>query len=589
MRMKQNLFREIIFVSLLGLLIFLGGDALFSQDEDSAKREILEQKLAKKKKKLPEIKIKEMVEAEKPKPILPSEKTPLQKIHVGRVTFISEKKINRIIKPYKNRALTGAEMQECADLITRAYNRHGYITSYAYVKPENLNKGVLEIDVVEGRVGKIKVVNNRYFKTDLLKKKFGLKEGDPFNVNILKQNLYRINKSRDRKVRLKPYQSKKRGVIDLVLSVKDKSPMHLILDMDTYGSHYVLYKRYRTAFVHNNLTGRDDFLQLKAQMTESNAHKLYDLDYRIPLSNDLLFQYYLLPFKAEDYYEEREETDMEKRARKSYFYFYKSLIDKPNSSFTAKVGFIYMDILWYAYNQLVKEDRFRIISMGFDYVGTDDHGTTVVSDTLEFGIPRMWGGSAAKDPNTSVLGAGGKFIKKELIIARRQKLFWDIDLLLKTHGQICSHTVTGVNAFSVGGFFGLIDMRGYPRAQYFGDNGISLSTGFSFPPYFFPRDMKVPFSKAKLYKALKLFVFHDWAYAYKKSPKTAAEKASMPWMESTITDDVPEDTLQSRGCGFTLTLPEGWMARLDLGWPLGGNLPMDGKHFHHWFRVTKTF
>ena len=63
----------------------------------------------------------------------------------------------------------------------------------------------------------------------------------------------------------------------------------------------------------------------------------------------------------------------------------------------------------------------------------------------------------------------------------------------------------------------------------------------------------------------------------------------MPWLADNLMDDEGKETLRSAGCGFTLNLPEGWSVRLDMGWPLTGKMPMDGKHYHQWLRVTKTF
>ncbi|RKY69267.1 MAG: hypothetical protein DRQ24_10925, partial [Candidatus Latescibacterota bacterium] len=447
-----------------------------AQDEDSDKREVLEKELAGKMRKPAVIRIKEKIEKLIPHPVLPAGEIFIREVRVVGSTLLPETEIDEITSSYQNVKIAGKKLQQCADRITSTYWHRGYLTSYAYINTQRLKENILEIQVVEGRVGKIKIKGNTYFTEDLLKRKFGVREGDFFDANIIKKNLYEINKHPDRKVRFSIETTEQQGIVNIVLTVKDRLPVHLTFDADNYGSHYIFYKRYRTVLNLNNLSGRDDSLQLKLQYAESNAHKLYDIDYRIPLNNDLLFQLYVLPYKMEDYGHERDDTDMEKRARKWYFYFYKDLIDRPNCQLTANIGFIYMDIFWYAYYRNVRSDRFRILTGGFDLVRKDKKGTTVLSQIWEVGIPRLWGGSTAKDPTVSVLGAGGEYKKFELIAARRQRLFWDVDFLIKTHLQLSSHTITGVNAFSVGGFFGIIDMRGYPRAQYYGDNGISVNT-----------------------------------------------------------------------------------------------------------------
>jgi len=516
---KQDMWKKV--VCIFFILVFLSGNYhnfILAQDEDSDKRETLEKMLRQELKKPAPLRIKEKITTVIPHPKLPLEIIYVRKFNITGASIVPESEIDKILVLFKNKKIPGTKLQECADKITKLYWEKGYITSYAYITKVNIKEGIVNIKVVEGKIGKIIVEGNKYYSSDLLKKRLGVESGEIFDVNILKQNLFVINKHPDRRVKLK-------------IELTDKE------------------------------------------------------------SNDLLFQLYLLPDKREDYYYEREPMNMHKRARKWYFYFYKDLINRPGCTLTANIGFIYMDIFWYAYGHNVRSDRFRIITGGADLLKKDEKSTTLISHIWEVGIPRMWGGAAGKDPNCSVLGAGGDYKKTELIVARRQKLFADIEYFVKTHLQLASHTLTGVNAFSIGGYFGIIDMRGYPRAQYFGDSGISINTGFSFPPFFISSDALVPFSKGtRWHDALRLFIFFDCAQAWKKSPKRAYEKASNPLLATNATDDEGRDTLRSAGFGFTFSIPKkGLSVRVDLGWPLTGKTPMDENHFHKWVRITKVF
>ena len=90
--------------------------------------------------------------------------------------------MSKLKKVNENKKLAGKDMQKIADKITRAYSRHGYITSYAYIVPEKLVNGVLEIQIVEGKTGTIEITGNRYFSTDLLRKKITLQEGKLFKL-----------------------------------------------------------------------------------------------------------------------------------------------------------------------------------------------------------------------------------------------------------------------------------------------------------------------------------------------------------------------------------------------------------------------
>jgi hemolysin activation/secretion protein len=563
----------------LALAFVCGSKEVFAAegaDEDNPKVEAIEQGLTKGRAKSPAIEIKQRVEAQIPKPSLPGGKTSIRQVNVVGSTILAQEAIDRLKFLYENKELTAREMQNCADRVTRAYSREGYISSYGYIDTDRLSEGILQIAVKEGRTGKITIEGNKTFSTKVLRKKITLQEGDLFNFKQLNTDVYKVNKHPDRKMNIVCDPNVQTGYTDVTLTVKDKSPFHTTLQLDNYGSEYITYKRYKTIFTHNNLTGHDDSLTFKAQITESAAHKLFDFDYFIPINTKWKFEFYYMPYKLEDYCcGDNVDTDFEKHAWKWYFYFYQSLIDEPGCELVSSYGFVNKDIHWWQYGSEQKADLFRALLWSLDLNRADKYGRWVLSNDLEIGIPRLFGGSTKEDESCSVQGAGGGYKKNHLIIARRQKLFADIDWLGKGHWQVSSQAQPGVNVFSIGGFMGVIDMRGFPRAQAPGDQGVSFSTGFSFPPFGVARTKSVPFSNTKIYDALRFFTFLDYARA---GFKTLAEGSPKHY------------ELTSAGCGFELKVPDkSFSVRLDIGWPLSDDESKDGDHAHAWFAITKGF
>lgn len=559
-------------------------------DEDDANAVALESNLGAKKDKSPAMSLKKNIEARKPKPVLPAEKTLIRELNIIGSTLLAREEIDRLYNTYndKNKSLTGKEMQRLADLISRAYNRNGYITSYAYIEADKLAQGILEIRVIEGKTGKIEIKGNKYFSTELLRKKFTLHEGEPFNFMTLTKDVYRVNKHQDRKVSLQLETNPQTNATDIVITVKDKLPLHMTFQADNYGAETILYNRYKTFFITNNLSGNDDSLTAKIEWSEGDSHKIYDLDYVIPLNNQWKFEFYLLPYKSEDYYyKDNKDTDFEKRARKWYFWFYQSLIEQPDFDLVSSYGFTYFDIFWYKpydeYMERTRADRYRILKWDISLNKADKHGRWIFTNDLQKGIPNLWGGVPGKSDESSMKGAKGSYVKNLMTLARRQRLFAGIDFIGKARWQASSATLTGVNAFSVGGYCGVIDNRGYPRTQAPGDSGRALNLGLTFPAYFIPRTINAPLSaKTKLYDSLKLFTFWDWGQSIIKSPKPATV-AGDP-------DDKKITTLISAGCGFTYAVPDQALSiRVDIGWPLTDRIGVDGDHTHTWWSVTKGF
>ncbi|HOW43427.1 MAG TPA: POTRA domain-containing protein [Candidatus Omnitrophota bacterium] len=545
-------------------------------DEDGPKAQAIADSLSSKRVKSPAIVLKQRVEAQMPKPVIPAGKTKISEVSVVGSTILAPEAINKLKAEYENRELSARQIQMVADTVTRAYTREGYITSFGVVNTDKLSAGILEIQVSEGRTGKIIIEGNQTFSTEILRKKVGLQEGDLFNFKELNNDLYKMNKHPDRKVALTCDPNVATGFTDITLTVKDKSPLHVTLQTDNYGSEFINYRRYKTFFTNNNLTGHDDSITFKAQLTEGNTHKLYDADYFLPLNRNWKLELYYMPYKKEDYVgSDNPDTDFEKHAHKWYFWFYQSLVDQPDFELSSQYGYVQKDIHWWKYGRQQSSDLFRALMWGLDFNRADKYGRWVISNDLEIGIPRLFGGSTREDDSTSVKGAGSGYKKNHLVIARRQKLFNGIDFITKGHWQLSNQSLTGVNVFSVGGFMGVIDDRGYPRAQAPGDSGQSLMAGFTFPPFGVSRSMNVPGSKTKMYDAIKLFTFMDWAKATLKNPQPT---------------DAKRVELASAGFGFTFTVPDKSLStRVDVGWPLTEDEPKDGDSPHIWWCVTKGF
>jgi hemolysin activation/secretion protein len=579
-------------IFIVGLAFLVNYSMAIAYDEDSGEDDPsarqIENDIAQKREKAPVIIIKQQVAALMPKPTLPQGTTRIEEVIVTGSTLLAQEAINKLKSDNEHRDLTARQMQRCADLVTRAYSREGYITSYAYIIPDKLSQGILQIMTVEGKTGKISIKGNENFSTDLLMKKITLKEGQPFNFMTLNLDVYRINRHPDRKLAIAIDLDKNTGTADVTLMVKDKSPLHATVQADDYGAQTILYKRYKTFLIHNNITGHDDSLTAKIEWAEADAHKIFDLDYIVPLNNTWKFEFYILPYKSEDYYyKDNEDTDFEKRARKFYFWFYQSLINKPDLELVSSYGFTYFNIWWYKpyqkFEDPTRKDKFRILKWDLSLNRADAYGRWVVTNDLQMAIPNFLDGAPIKSDDSSVVGAKGNYVKNLLTVARRQKLFYGIDFISKARWQLSSATLTGVNAFSIGGYCGVIDNRGYPRTQLPADGGRAITLGFTFPPYFIPKDINAPFStKTKLKNAVQLFTFWDWGQGILKSPKVAVVPGDP--------DDKKITTLASVGCGFTYTVPDQGIAiRVDAGWPITSQKSSDGDNHHVWWSVTKSF
>jgi hemolysin activation/secretion protein len=531
------------------------------EQEDQYLRKQVEQK-----KKAPQIE----ENLPKPAPVSTSEqKVFIKEIRVDQTALIPAEEINRIIAPYQNRELTLGDMQKIADLITDDYRQKGYITSRAYLPPQKIESGILEIRILEGLMGNVEVKGNRFFSTKLIKSKITIKKGEPFNYNQLRKDLTKINENPDRNARTILMPGKEPGQTDLVLEIKDRLPIHVGLDYDNYGSRYIDHNRYTVRFIDNNVFGFDDNLTFQYQMAEASRYYLKSLRYLYPLTQSTGVGFFAA-FSRVKLGKEFKDEDVRGKSQLYGLFVNQMLIDTERLDLTLNLGFDYKNITNYQLGTVTSADRERVARAGLDMDISDNYGRTVVTDEIDVGIPNIMGGLKTHDDKASTSGAGGKFTKNTLNLLRLQRMPFSSTLLWKSQVQTTPYILTAVEQFQIGG---IANVRGYPPAEAVGDNGYSTTFEWTFPAYGLSKSIRVPFSHGKLYDAVRFALFYDWANARLRRPTGTQEK---------------NKTLSSAGCGFRFNLPEDFSVRVDMAWPLD-NMPSDGDRLHTWVQVSKTF
>lgn len=464
------------------------------------------------------------------------EKTLIKNITLIGVTLLPDKEISKIVMPYKNKELTMGDMETVANLITDAYRQKGYITSRAYLPPQKIQNATFEIRVLEGTMGGVEVKGNRFFRASLLKRKITLKKGEAFNYDTLRSDMVKINELPDRSSKAVLAPGKDPGTTDLVLEVKDSLPIHIGFDWDNFGSRYIDSQRYSVSFVDNNLTGFDDKLTFQYQMAQASRYYLKNIRYTLPLDNAWDIGGYAMLNRVK-LGREFEDQDVRGKSQVYGIFIDNYLINTERTDFSLTYGFDYKDSINHQNGAMTSHDRLRIAKFGLDLDVTDNTGRTILTNEAAWGIPNIMGGSKIKDSETSN-GAGGKFFKDTMNLLRLQKMPFSSAILWKSQIQLSPYVLPSSEQFQIGG---ITNVRGYPPAESVGDRGYSTTFEWSFPPYLFPKNVKVPFSKANFYDAFRVVTFYDWASSRLKKPTAPTDKTK---------------TLSSLGCGVRLNLPE---------------------------------
>jgi len=501
------------------------------------------------------------------------QKVLVKNINVTGASLFSKDKIKAITSRYENKELTLKEIQKIADLITDLYRKKGFVTSRAYIPPQKMEQGVLEIKVLEATVGDIQIKGNLYHSTHLLKSYLTVQKGDFFNYNDIKRDLENINDQPDINVKAVLVPGQEAGTTDIIMEVKDTLPMHVSFGYNNYLSNTLRRNIYSSGFTDNNLLGHDDVLTFQYENGNFNDYYSYSTHYLYSVTKSLDLGVYASRSK-EVLGGAFAAVDSRGKSRMYGASGSQELIRNDNLNSHFNFGFDYMDVYNFLNGSISSQDRLRVARAGFDFDLSDGLGRTLVSDDYNYGIPGIMGGTgehlSATDTPTSRAGAGGEFFKDTLNLMRLQVLPFDSTLLWKNQLQFSPRSLTSTEQFQVGG---PANNRGYPVSEAVGDEGFTMSWELSEPPYSLPKYWNIPFTNAKIYDAIRIIEFYDWSNVHLNSLQPGDEK---------------NKTLSSAGCGVKINILKNLSASYEIAWPLTGR-SSDGRGVQQWIEVTLTF
>ncbi len=411
---------------------------------------------------------------------------------------ISSAEIEKQIKPYENQKMDFAKLNALCELITSLYRAQGYITSFAYVPPQTMENGVVEIEIVEAKIGKVSVEGNHYFKESLYQKDMKPLKEEVFRYQNLEGALSRLNQKPDRKARAYLVTGETPQTSDMVLKTEETYPIHAYYEFNNRGSKFTHRGRQILHLDDNNLLGYGDILNTSWTFAEEDTLHGGSAGYSFPLEDTPA----TLSFNAS-----YTKTALAKDLR-IFEIDGESLYLAPGITYTLYqtasfslegfLNFEYKDSKTSILGLEDSFDRVRVLNLGPRFAWQDAGGRTMLWSQASFGIPDFLNGLENVDGDASRPNTGGEFNYYSAGVVRLQRVPPSAFLIMRLNGQWTSDNLTSTEQFRLGGSS---SVRGYPESDASGDSGYNFSTELNTPIPFLPKHedgTKTAFSKTDL-------------------------------------------------------------------------------------------
>ncbi len=501
---------------------------------------------------------------------------------VTGVSVFTPEQLRPLLAEGEGRELTLSQIEGFAARITALYREHGYILARAYVPAQEMRDGVVELAVLEGRVGKVDITGLRHYSADYLRRYVEPRAPSRvFEAGDFERGLLLLNDLPGLSVKSTLKPGARTGTTDIVLDADKDRLLTGALDANNYGSPETGYERFGVSLNLNNPSGLGDVLAFRGlTSTIGGALWLARLSYAIPLNTlgTKIGGAYTHSHVGTDVGAVIGDVTVRGDADIGSLYLLHPVVRSRELSVYVQAGFDYKDFtnnFEAEQDAQPQKDRLRVFSAGIFLDSVDRwRGANNLSLTLFQGVGDFLGGlHGSRDSHASVFGAGGTFTKLTGEVSRAQQITAYTSVFVKAGGQWASTSLVSPEQYIVGGQG---TVRGYPVAQFAGDRGYSLTGEFRWNAPGFGD--KPAFLGKKWGDILQFYVFIDHGGANLLHP---------------LEGQTHNQTITGAGVGAQIAIPDNFLLKIEYVKPMnnivGGATPSNGLDNYLYFLAVKWF
>lgn len=204
-------------------------------------------------------------------------------------TVYSEQELLARLEFSPGQEVTLAGLQQAAGIITAYYRGNGYLLARAYLPVQELDSGIVVIEVLEGRVGRVIMQYGEGLRlSESATEKFmaGLHPGDPINEAALERILLILNDVPGVTVKATLAPGQKMGESDIIVRVeKDARLVSGSVQADNWGNRFLGQYRLSPTVMLNNPSGFGDQVALQGAVSETGGLLFGRLSYVVPVGH----------------------------------------------------------------------------------------------------------------------------------------------------------------------------------------------------------------------------------------------------------------------------------------------------------------
>lgn len=392
-------------------------------------------------------------------------------------TMFTTQQLYPLIQHLENKNNTLAELQQATQKITYYYRQHGYLLARAYLPKQQLDQGVLKIQILEGRLAKVNIDNHSKVRSSVIQNYLdhiplnqALKEDKANKALLLISDLPSVGA-----VQASLEAGQQTGQTNLNIGLQGDKIFGGRVGLDNAGSSYTGQYRLSTYLEANSVLGYGE--KLSAQFLTSNKHLLSGgLSAQMPISAQGLILGANVSRTQYSLGEQFAVLDAKGTSDNYMLNLMYPIIRQQDLNLNIKTNFEYRK-LWdeIAATDTETKKNAKVARLQFNLTQRDSLGFSQQKGGFnQFEFIVSMGDLTIKSPSALNIDqhsakTNGSFQKYEMSLSRQQALTQRLSAQVRIYGQLASKNLDSSEKFNFN------SMRAYPSSEGLGDEGWGTS------------------------------------------------------------------------------------------------------------------
>lgn len=404
---------------------------------------------------------------------LPEATVKVRRVEVLGSTVFSPTELEAVVAPFIGKKLTFEQLLGIRTAITDSYTSKGYTTSGAFLPPQDISGGVIQVQVVEGQLEKIEIQGLRHLNKSYVRSRIHLATRTPLNIRSLEEALQLLQlDSLFTRVQAELQTGTALGRSVLVLNLKEAPQLSSSLVFENREPPSVGEIGGTAFLINNDLLGLGDRLSATVEKTEGVL--AYGFSYDIPVNahnGTVSFRY----SKDENTVIEEPFAPLDITGRtQTYALSFRQPITRTSTNeFALGFSFDWRQSRTYLFGErpfsFVQgpekgESKVTAIRFSQDWVNRSPNRVLAARSQFSVGLSVL--GATVNDTGTDgrFFSWLGQFQWVQALNDKKDTLF-----VARAAAQLTPDSLLPLEQFAIGG---IDTVRGYRENQQVGDNGI---------------------------------------------------------------------------------------------------------------------